>query len=180
MTLPSPVGWVFDVLGIKDVFDALNNAYPRRQQLRFLGATVADNPALGTTDVTVGFSMFRWVTAAAPAVNADRFMSVSDILSPNASETIGTYVVPKSFTATRLSFICGLNALATDSVVATVRKNGVDTGITLTVPPATAPGTIITDALHSVVFAAGDRISIKLRQSGATAQASWYGLFQVG
>lgn len=48
-------GWLFDVLGVKDIFDSIGTLLPRRQQWRFLGGgapTIADNPTLGTTDFT--------------------------------------------------------------------------------------------------------------------------------
>ena len=50
----TPAGWLFDVLGVKDFFDSVGTLYPRRQQMRLLGANIADNPTLGTTDVTFG------------------------------------------------------------------------------------------------------------------------------
>lgn len=50
----APAGWLFDVLGVKDFLDSVGTLYPRRQQMRLLGANVADNPTLGTTDVTFG------------------------------------------------------------------------------------------------------------------------------
>ncbi len=46
-------GWLFDVLGVKDFFDSAGTLFPRRQQIRLLGALLADNPTLGTTDVTI-------------------------------------------------------------------------------------------------------------------------------
>jgi len=55
-----------------------------------------------------------------------------------------------------------------NSVVWTVRKNGVDTGITLTLSDAQTSGVFNTSAVN---FAAGDDLSIKQAPSGANAAA---------
>ena len=47
------MSWLADLLGYQKVLDSGNVEYPQRQKLRFLGATIADNPTLGTTDVTL-------------------------------------------------------------------------------------------------------------------------------
>jgi hypothetical protein len=58
-----PVGWLFDVLGVKDFFDSVGTLYPRRQQMRLLGVSIADNATLGTTDVTFGAATVQGATA---------------------------------------------------------------------------------------------------------------------
>lgn len=181
MTLPAPVGWLFDVLGLKDIFDSLNNAYPRRQQMRFLGnASLADNPTLGTTDVLIGSGYTnRWTTVAARGNGAACFPQVIDGTSVSTTEVAGQYVVTQPFTASYFSFVCTGTALTVDTVTCTVRKNGVDTALTFTIPAATAPGTIVSDSVHAVTFARGDKVSIKMVQSGVNPQAAWNGLLQL-
>jgi hypothetical protein len=181
VSLPSPVGWLFDVLGVKDIFDALNNAYPRRQQMRFLGnASLADNPTLGATDITIGSGqMYRWSAVSAPAAAGARFPVVIDGSAPSSTEAAGQLVVTAPLTAGYFSFVCGNTALSVDSVVCTVRKNGVDTALTFTIPASTAPGTVISDSAHTVTFARGDKVSVKMVQSGINPQTNWFGLFQL-
>jgi hypothetical protein len=48
------MSWLEDLLGYKDVRDALGALVPRRKQLRFLDGGVVDNPTLGTTDISFG------------------------------------------------------------------------------------------------------------------------------
>ncbi len=171
-------GWLFDLLGIRAITDSLASVLPQRQTLRFIGALVADNITLGSTDVTIS-RRYQWGLVAAPAVNAVRYPSILTNLA-NATEPSSQFVVEQPFTANYLSFMCGANALATDTVVVTLRKNAADTALTFTIPAGTAVGTIISDSAHSVDFARGDKISLKVLQSGTTAQASWAGIFQVG
>ncbi len=145
------------------------------------GFTVVDDPDMNTIRVSaLGAGGLQWVAPSAPAIAADRFPAVSDATAPSATESLGQYVAVSDFTATFFSFMCGGSALASDTVLATLRKNGVDTAIQFTIPAGTTPGTVISDALHSVSFARGDKISVRLHQSSTTAQASWAGLFQIG
>jgi hypothetical protein len=76
--------------------------------------------------------------------------------------------------------MCGFDPLTTNTVTVTLRKNGADTAMTLTIPAGSVRGAIVADAAHTASFAVGDKISVKLRQSGAAVQSSWFGLFQVG
>lgn len=57
---------------------------------------------------------------------------------------------------------------ADGSLVVTVRKNGVDTALTVTVSAAAGAGTY-QDATHSVAFAAGDTYSLSIVNNGTTA-----------
>ncbi len=60
MTLPG--GWIADLFGYKDVLNSLSQLMPRRKAIRFLGASLADNPALGVTDVGSASLTFDTVT----------------------------------------------------------------------------------------------------------------------
>lgn len=174
-------GWLFDLLGIRAITDSLGTVFPQRQTLRFLGATVADNSVLGSTDVTIAAVSYHWIAGEAPHAAADRYVPVSnDITAMATTEAVGQYIVTRAFTASYFAFMCGFAALATDTVTATVRKNGVDTALTFVIPAGSAQGVIVADSAHSVTFARGDKVSIKLRQSGAATQAAWNGIFQIG
>jgi hypothetical protein len=51
-------GWLADLLGVRAAVDAANVEYPQRRLWRFIGGvTIADNPALGTTDISAGGSL---------------------------------------------------------------------------------------------------------------------------
>jgi hypothetical protein len=173
-------GWLSDLLGFRAAVDASNVEYPSRRLLRFLGASVFDNETLGTTDVTVGAPSIYWVSVEAPHVAADRFAPVLQGVPPLSTEAPSQWVVVRPFIATYFSFMCGFTPLATDTLVATIRKNGVDSAMVLSIPAGSPQGTIVADTAHSVSFARGDKVSLKLRQSGTAVQAAWHGLFQLG
>src|SRR5687767_14943240 len=51
------MSWLEDLLGYKAIIDTSTGSdveKPQREKLRFIGAVVADNNSLGTTDVTIG------------------------------------------------------------------------------------------------------------------------------
>lgn len=128
---------------------------------------------------------FDWWNSAAPATTSARFpggRSISGLLT-NARDT-APFIVPVATTARTLSFVSNFTALATDTVVATLQVSPVggttfaDTALTLTVPAATTPGSLITASVD-VPLNAGDQLAIKLVQSGTTAQASWFAAWSV-
>ena len=120
---------------------------------------------------------FTWKGASAPATTSTRYATFA-FGTPLAVELAGTYVVGVPTVISALTFLCQGTALATDTVTVTLRKNGADTAITFTIPAGTTPGTVVGDYAHSVAFAPGDTISIKLVQSGSTAQSGWEPMFQ--
>lgn len=83
-------------------------------------------------------------------------------LASNAAENQRQIVVP--YAVTFKNFFCffgvGAGQPATGSLVLTIRKNGVDTAITLTIPAGSSIGTY-SDTTNSVSFVAGDLISVK-------------------
>jgi len=51
-------GWLADLLGVRAAVDGANVEYPQRRLWRFIGGvTIADNPILGTTDISAGGSL---------------------------------------------------------------------------------------------------------------------------
>jgi len=172
-------GWLADLLGFRAVLDTDGAEYPQRRLLRAVGATVEDNQVLGSTDIVLFPATLRWAAVSAPATTSVRYVAVID-QGPTANEVASQFVVSQDCSARYFSFICGGSALASNSVTATVRKNGADTSMVIIIPAGTAPGTVVADASHTVSFARGDRVSIKLVQSGTTTQSVWFGLFQLG
>lgn len=175
------MSWLDDLPGYRDVLNGLSALMPRRRQLRFRGGvSVQDNDALSCTDIVVATgTSFRWVAPSAPAAGfTNKFICVVDSVAPSLTEAHGEYVVTQGFDASYLSFKCAGTPLATDSVVAVVRKNGADTALTITI--AAASTAIVSDAAHVATFAQGDRVSIRTIQTSTEAQAAWRGVFQLG
>ena len=86
------------------------------------------------------------------------FLSLTTVATENQRQ------IPVPYAVTFKNFFCffgvGASQPASGSLVLTIRKNGVDTAITITIPAGTSSGTF-SDTTNSVSFAAGDLISVK-------------------
>ncbi len=111
---------------------------------------------------------FQWACVAAPAIASARYM-VCTGGAVSATEAQGQWLVGADCTLTYLRVRANA-ALATNSVTVMVRKNGVNTALTVTLAGAGTSGAITG---QSVAFAAGDRVSLSLTQSSTEAQAAW-------
>lgn len=89
----------------------------------------------------------------------------------NGTEANRQAVIPDAGTIKTLRLVTTTAQPGTGSLVITVRKNGVDTAITLTVAAGAAAGAFA-DAVNTVAFAAGDLLSFKYVNNAATAGAS--------
>jgi hypothetical protein len=96
--------------------------------------------------------------AATPTTRFVAFLSLSTVALENQRQ------IPVPYNVTFKNFFCffgvGASQPATGSLVLTIRKNGVDTAITLTIPAGSSIGTY-SDITNSVSFVAGDLISVK-------------------
>lgn len=111
-----------------------------------------------------------WCSLSAPATTSVRFAPWQSIsAAPNAGEVSSLVVVPVNMTVTALYFSV-IITLTTDTVTWTLRKNGVDTALTGTIP---ANQQITSFTGLNLAVAAGDKLSLKLVQSSTQAQASW-------
>ena len=96
------------------------------------------------------------------------FLSGSTIGSTTESNRF--MYMPKSGTFKNLYIYTVTSQPATGSCVVTVRINGVDSALTLTIAAGSAPG-VFSNLINSVTYAAGDRVTIKV-VNNATATAS--------
>jgi hypothetical protein len=81
--------------------------------------------------------------------------------SATATENQRQTPIPRATTVRNLYFVTSAAQPGDGALTVTLRKNGVDTAVTLTVAAGAAAGTF-SDLTHSVAFAAGDLLSIKL------------------
>ena len=141
------------------------------------GAT-GSNGATGATGATgetgaTGSSASYFVGAlvdATVAASSTRYTTVyKDGL---ASTEIGTIIVPTSFTASSLYVYLRTSQTGTGSMVVTVRKNGANTDLTVTISAGSAGATIHTDLVNSVSFVAGDLLSIGMVNNGTATSGS--------
>jgi hypothetical protein len=95
---------------------------------------------------------------AGPTTRFLAFLSLTTVASENQRQ------IPVPYDVTFKNFFCffgvGAGQSATGSLVLTIRKNGVDTAITLTIPAGSSIGTF-SDTTNSESFVAGDLISVK-------------------
>jgi uncharacterized cupredoxin-like copper-binding protein len=88
----------------------------------------------------------------------------------NATEANRQTMVPIAGTARNLYVATSSTQSAGGSLVFTVRKNGADTALTLTIPASTAAGTF-SDTTNSFSVAAGDKLSLKVANGTGTSAA---------
>ena len=91
--------------------------------------------------------------------------------SSNATESNRQISVKVATTCSRLYIRTSSAQPGTGSLVVTVRKNGADTAITLTITAGGAAGTF-TDLVNTVSFAAGDLLSIKIVNNASSTSAT--------
>jgi hypothetical protein len=89
--------------------------------------------------------------------------------SPDANEYVQIVAGPGTYTQLK---VVSTGALVTDSMTLTVRKNGVDTALVAML----AAGQASVLASGSVAVVAGDRISVKIVQSGTEATSPRLGI----
>lgn len=94
-------------------------------------------------------------------------------LIQNTAENQRQIIVP--YAVTFKNFFCffgvGAGQPASGSLVLTIRKNGVDTAITITIPAGSSIGTY-SDTTNSESFAAGDLISVKAVNNATIASGN--------
>lgn len=125
-----------------------------------INGTTQDLSADRTFTVGNPFPLFGVSLSNVPASTTRyfAFLSLASLAAENQRQIIVPYAV------TFKNFFCffgiGAGQTISGSLVLTIRKNGVDTAITITIPAGTSSGTF-SDTTNSASFAAGDLISIK-------------------
>lgn len=90
--------------------------------------------------------------------------------TPGGTETDFQIIIPRAGTLSQLSIVtAGANTNA--NLVATLRKNAADTALVVTVADGQAAG-VYTDSTHTVTVAAGDKLSLKLAETGGVANSA--------
>ena len=105
----------------------------------------------------------QWGFQAAPAADADRYIpsNFGAVITPGAAAA-GNTLVSKSGTIRQIAVFVN-SALVSNAITFTVRINGVDSAITVTVPPMTNSVNVTGLAVAVVI---GDVLTVKVRQNG--------------
>lgn len=112
-----------------------------------------------------GYSLGRAV--AAESLTADRYVTFSSSAAMSATEPPG-FIVPHAATIRKLYVRTG--TISTNGTcVVTVRKNGVDTALTVSTNDTNSNATV-SDLTNSFTVVAGDRLTIKLAYSTNTSE----------
>lgn len=89
----------------------------------------------------------------------------------NATENNRQVLIMKNCIVSNLALVTATSQPGTGSLVFTVRKNGVDTALTITIPAATVAGTFA-DTTNNVAFSAGDLLSLKAVNNASSNSAA--------
>lgn len=97
-------------------------------------------------------------------------------ISLSATETLKQIPLPRAGTLRNLFINTGVVTQPADgNFVITVRKNGVDTALVITIPASSGTG-VYSNTTNSVAVAAGDLISIKFVNNASTNSIGLYGI----
>ena len=128
-------------------------------------ADVTGKLAAGWLPSSLGFAFAGNAGGGTVAASTTNYVSPAGTIS--GTESFREVIMPEACTARDLHLITSATQSATGSYVVTLRKNGADTAVTLTVAAGAAAGTF-TDTSNSVSFAKGDRADLAL-QNNATS-----------
>lgn len=121
-------------------------------------------------------------SSATMLLGAPMFLTTGGITTATIGTSTGAFITPGNTTVASDSFRqspmppCVVRNLrvnlmstspAAGTVVITVRKNGADTAITITIPAGTTTA-VLSDLTHSVVYVEGDRLSIGITNNDAS------------
>ena len=133
--------------------------------------TINSNSILGGGDLIIIPPVFvtAIVNTTVPA-STTRYATIYS--NGLASTEIGTVIAPVAFTAKNLYVYLRTAQTATGNIVITLRKNGADTALTVTIAAGALGGTTHTDLVNSVAFVAGDLISFSLVNNGTATSGA--------
>lgn len=115
---------------------------------------------IGESDITMG-------TKASSTATANRFMATGSLGLAVESATEFQWAVPRPCQLRHMRLRCTAGTGVVTNTF-TLRKNGVDTALTLNIGNT---ATNATDLVNSVVFAAADKVSLRVSKSGAPTTA---------
>jgi hypothetical protein len=146
-----------------DISDSTDKRYVTDSQLTVIGNTSGTNN--GDNIAIIGGSQF----SNSGTGGNERFIHPY-IASVSTQEGARQIVVPCSMTISKFFIQTGNSQSATGSHVLTLRKNGVDTSVQVTIPAGSASG-VFSDTANSVTFNAGDLLGIRMINNASTGAA---------
>lgn len=105
------------------------------------------------------------------AAGTTAYMSVGGSITDSATEAARSIIIPQAAVLTVLTAVTGNSQPGSGSLVLTVRKNGVDTAVVLTIAAGAAAGTYSTTTT-AVAFAENDLLSLKAVNNASGTSAA--------
>jgi hypothetical protein len=119
------------------------------------------------------FSINYFADTAAAGVN--RYLALCAATLPDSgTENQRDFPLPFSGTAKNYYFITSTTQSGTGSLVLTIRKNGADTSIVITIAAGSAAGTF-SNTSDTVSFTAGDTLAVKVTNNASVNSAAYNG-----
>lgn len=131
--------------------------------------------AFGIKKETTHFLQFTGGGAQVTA-STTAYAPINGTTNFNATENNRQALVARTCKISGLTLVTGSSQPASGSIVFTVRKNGVDTALTITLAANAVAGTY-SDSTNSVTFTKNDLISLKAVNNAtgnSAALISWY------
>jgi hypothetical protein len=160
----------------KPISDATQTALDAKQDELVSGTnikTINGVSVLGSGGLVIAANATQAIRATSTGVtiaasSGDRYLTLTSFAN-TATENVASIAAESAMTFTKILVRTTSTQSATGSLVFTLRKNGVDTAIILTIAAGATANTFVANG--SVAFAVGDLISIKVRNN-ATATSS--------
>jgi hypothetical protein len=119
-----------------------------------------------------GWQLWGPVLSASLTISASQTQYTSALhSSTNLTENVVKVAVPRALTISQLMVRLANAQPSSGSLVFTVRKNGVDTAVTLTIAAGSLAG-VYSDTVNSVAFSAGDEFTIMIVNNATTSSAA--------
>jgi hypothetical protein len=109
------------------------------------------------------------------AAGVSRFLALTSAVLPDSgTENQREFPLPFSGTAKNYYFITSTTQSGTGSLVLTIRKNGADTSIVITIAAGSAAGTF-SNTSNTASFTAGDTLAVKVTNNASVNSAAYNG-----
>jgi len=146
-----------------DIADSTDKRYVTDANLVVIGNTSGTNT--GDNIAIIGGSQFT----NSGTGGSERFIHPYTA-AVGTQENVRQIVIPCSMTISNFFIQTGNSQSATGSHVLTLRKNGVDTSVQITIPAGSAAG-VFSDTANSSTFAAGDLLGVRMINNASASAA---------
>ena len=162
--------------GSKAVQSLDTATYPSLTELSYVKGVTSGIQSQLNNKISSSTSIFAFQLANVIAANTTSWVGIG--VTNGSNESTSTLIIPVACTLSNMYTMHYTTAQpATGSQVITVRKNGVDTALAITIVAGSAPTTTpYSDLVDSVSFAVGDKLAIRRVNNATTTGGAVNGL----